>query len=156
MPIELNCPSCSHLLRVPDHVAGKQVRCPHCQTVSTVPQAAELVDAIPVEVAPAPAANPFATAPAPPYPRQNLGDDAAVRMLLPVGRSGWAIAAGYFGLFSVLFCPAPIAVILGVIAIIHIRKNPKLHGMGRAIFGLVMGLIFSGILALAMISSFFG
>ncbi len=155
MPIEMDCPSCSQLLRVPDHVAGKLVRCPHCQTVSTVPQTAELVDAIPIEVAPAPAGHPFAMAPAPPFPGQNLGDNAAVRMLLPVGRSGWAIAAGYAGLFAPiagLFATinrrmAPIgwvpsvAIILGVVAIIHIRSNRKLHGMGRAIFGIVMGIL---------------
>lgn len=64
-------------------------------------------------------------------------------MLLPVGRSGWAIAAGYAGLFAVLCFPAPLAIILGVIAIVHLRRNPKLHGWGRAIFGLVMGIIFS-------------
>jgi hypothetical protein len=64
-------------------------------------------------------------------------------MLLPVGRSLWAIAAGYFGLFSVLMFPAPIAVILGIVAIIDIRKHPERHGMGRAIFGLVMGLLFT-------------
>ena len=39
----------------------------------------------------------------------DLGDDAAMRMLLPVGRSGWAIAAGYLGLFSLIVLPAPYA-----------------------------------------------
>jgi sugar phosphate permease len=60
-------------------------------------------------------------------------------MLLPVGRSGWAIAAGYLGLISVLLLPGPLAVICGILAIVHMKKNPELHGMGRAIFGLVMG-----------------
>jgi hypothetical protein len=36
---------------------------------------------------------------------QNLGDNAGMRLLLPVGQSGWAIAAGYLGLFSLLCCP---------------------------------------------------
>jgi hypothetical protein len=63
-------------------------------------------------------------------------------MLLPVGRSFWAIAAGYAGLFAVLFVPAPIALILGIIAIYDIKRHPDRHGMGRAIFGLVMGAIF--------------
>jgi len=74
---------------------------------------------------------------------QSLGENAGIRMLLPVGRSGWAIAAGYAGLFAVLFFPAPIAVILGIIAIYDIKRHPKRHGMGRAIFGLVMGVIFT-------------
>lgn len=89
-------------------------------------------------------ASPFAphSGAAHPYPKPApLGDDPAIRMLLPVGRSGWAIAAGYFGLFSVLCFPAPLSVILGVIAIVHLRRNPKLHGMGRAVFGLVMGVL---------------
>jgi hypothetical protein len=79
------------------------------------------------------------SAPMPP----NLDESAAIRMILPVGRSIWAIAAGYLGLFSVLLVPAPFAILLGVLAIRDIRKNPKKHGLGRAIFGLVMGIIFT-------------
>ena len=62
-------------------------------------------------------------------------------MLLPVGRSGWAIAAGYLGLISVLVIPAPFALLFGILAIMDIRKNPKKHGMGRAIFGIIMGTL---------------
>ncbi len=72
-----------------------------------------------------------------------MEDNAAVRMLLPVGRSGWAIAAGYFGLFAVLVLPAPIALVLGIVAIRDIKKHPKRHGMGRAVFGLIMGILFT-------------
>jgi hypothetical protein len=64
-------------------------------------------------------------------------------MVLPVGRSGWAIAAGYLGLFSVLMFPAPLALVSGVVAVIDIRKHPDRHGMGRAVFGIVMGLVFT-------------
>ncbi len=72
-----------------------------------------------------------------------MGQDAGIRLLLPVGRSVWAIAAGYLALFSVLLIFAPPALICGIVAISDIRKsklgpNPK-HGMGRAIFGIVMG-----------------
>ena len=70
-----------------------------------------------------------------------LGDDAMMRMILPVGRSVWAIVAGYLGLISVLLIPAPFALAAGIIAILDIRKNPKKHGMGRAIFGIVMGTL---------------
>ena len=72
-------------------------------------------------------------------PPPDLGQDAGMRLLLPVGRSGWAIAAGYLGLISVLLVPGPFAVLAGILAIRDMRRNPKLHGMGRAIFGLVMG-----------------
>jgi hypothetical protein len=73
-------------------------------------------------------------------PRQpGLGDDPAMRMLLPVGLSGWAIAAGYLGLISVLCFPAPLALLTGILAIREISRNPKKHGMGRALLGIVMG-----------------
>jgi hypothetical protein len=76
----------------------------------------------------------------------NLGDNAAIRMLLPVGRSLWAIAAGYLGLLSLVILPAPLALLFGIVAILDIRKHPERHGMGRAIFGIVMGSL--GTLAL--------
>jgi hypothetical protein len=89
----------------------------------------------PIPVLPVGYYNPMA--PQPP----GMGADAGMRMLLPVGRSGWAIAAGYLGLFSVLIIPAPIAVIIAIIAIRDMKRHPEKHGMGRAIFGLVMGLL---------------
>ena len=61
------------------------------------------------------------------------------RWILPVGRSPYAIAAGYLGLFSVLLVPAPLALITGFLAIRDMKRNPTRHGMGRAIFGIVMG-----------------
>jgi hypothetical protein len=63
-------------------------------------------------------------------------------MLLPVGRSGWAIASGYLGLLSVLCVFAPFALLTGILAVMEIKRNPKKHGMGRAIFGIIMGTIF--------------
>ena len=154
MPIDLVCNSCSRVIRAPDDAAGKQVRCPHCQAINEAPQAAELVEGSPFAGVPGAASNPFA--PPPPRPVQDLGDDAAVRMLLPVGRSGWAIAAGYAGLFAIVCFPAPLAIILGVIAIVHLRRNPKLHGWGRAIFGLVMGVICTIFLVLMLVSMAMG
>ena len=73
-----------------------------------------------------------------------MGDSAGMRILMPVGRSSWAIAAGYLGLFSVLVLPAIFAIIIGFIALVDIRKSrdtehPK-HGMGRAVFAIIMGI----------------
>src|SRR5438046_10353255 len=82
------------------------------------------------------------------YGSSDLGDDAGIRMLLPVGRSGWAIAAGYLGLVSVLCVPAPFALLAGILAVREMRRNPKKHGMGRAVFGIVMGAV--GTLGLAL------
>lgn len=81
-----------------------------------------------------------------------IEDDPAMRLLLPVGRSGLAIAAGYTGLFAVTLVFAPVALILGILAIVDIRRHPEKMGMGRAVFGLVMGLICSLILLLLLVS----
>ena len=82
-----------------------------------------------------------------------------MRMLMPVGRSGWAIAAGYLGLFALLIVPAPFALVISIIAIRDIRKSkgtgkPK-HGMGRAIFGLIMGGIGSVAFLLLILPALF-
>jgi len=69
----------------------------------------------------------------------SIGESAGVRMLLPVGRSGWAIVAGYLALFSVLCLPSPLALFCGIMAVREMRRDPTKHGMGRAIFGIIMG-----------------
>lgn len=81
--------------------------------------------------------------------------DGAQKWLIPVGRSGWAIAAGYFGLFSVLFVFAPIALICGIMALRSLRQNPQLVGKGRAWFGIVMGGVFSALAAFGLLASLF-
>jgi hypothetical protein len=82
-------------------------------------------------------------------PQKGTGQsDAIMRMLLPVGRSKYAIAAGYLGLVSVLLIFAPFALLFGILAVKDIKKNKDKHGMGRAIFGIVMGAIFSVLLVL--------
>ncbi len=88
-------------------------------------------------------------------PQHDIGQDAGMRMLIPVGRSGWAIAAGYLGLLSLIPIFAPFAVIFGFVAIRDIRKHPDRHGMGRAIFGIVAGslviLFLLGMLGMAIL-----
>ena len=76
--------------------------------------------------------------------------DAAMRMLLPVGRSGYAIVAGYLGLVSILLVFAPFALIFGILGIRDIRNNSEKHGMGRAIFGVVMGALFTILLLIVI------
>ena len=84
---------------------------------------------------------------------RRMGDDPVMRAILPVGRSGWAIAAGYLGLFAVLVLPAPFALAVGIRAVVDIRHNPEKHGMGRAVFGIVMGAIFSLLLVVMLLVS---
>ena len=64
-----------------------------------------------------------------------------IRMILPVGRSGWAIAAGYAGLLSILPGVGLLAIIFGILALKDIKAHPQKHGRGRANFGIVSGLI---------------
>ena len=88
--------------------------------------------------------------------RRSIGDNAGVRALLPVGRSGLAIAAGYVGLVSFLVWPAALAaIILGILAIRDIKRNEGKHGMGRAIFALIAGgIVIVGFLVLVLSAAF--
>jgi len=79
--------------------------------------------------------------------------DAGMRMLLPVGRSGWAIASGYLGLFSLILIGAPFALFTGLMAVRELKRNPELHGWGRTIFGLITGTIGSVIIAAMVLTS---
>jgi|JI9StandDraft_1071089.scaffolds.fasta_scaffold531487_2 hypothetical protein len=73
--------------------------------------------------------------------------DAGMRMLLPVGRTGLSITAGYVGLAAIAIFPlAPVAIILGVLAVRDLQRKPGSHGMGRAIFAIVAG----GLVSLAV------
>lgn len=69
------------------------------------------------------------------------GYDPALKHIIPVGRSGLAIAAGYLGLFSMLILPAPLALTIGILALFHIKKHPKKLGKGRAWFGVIAGAL---------------
>ena len=73
-------------------------------------------------------------------------EGAVMRMLLPVGRSGLAIAAGYAGLFALMVWPAPIALVLGILAVRDLKAHPDKLGMGRATFGIVVGALGSAAL----------
>jgi hypothetical protein len=59
--------------------------------------------------------------------------------LLPVNRTGLSIAAGYLGLFSILLVFAPIALVVGVAALLDLTHKPDVGGRGRAWFGVVAG-----------------
>lgn len=83
---------------------------------------------------------PFPGAPQPaPTPQRPAEPNGCLALVIPIGRSGWAIAAGYLGLLSLLVIPAPLAVVCGVLAIKDINKNPEKIGLGRAWFGIIAG-----------------
>jgi hypothetical protein len=80
-----------------------------------------------------------------------VSDDAAMRWIMPVGRSGLAVAAGYAGLFALIVLPAPIALVLGVLAAIDLHRHPSKLGWGRAIFGIVMGFLGTALILAAVV-----
>lgn len=86
--------------------------------------------------------------------KKNDADNAALRMVLPVGRSVLSIIAGYLGLFSIIIFPAPLALIVGIIAVVDLKKHPKKYGMGRAVFGIVMGAIGTLVLLAGVMGAF--
>jgi hypothetical protein len=155
MPIPFTCPHCGHQTQVPEEYAGQSGPCVKCgQTIAVPPLASPWqCPQCRTPLAPGLAACTRCGVPllptggAPP----NIGEDAGVRMLIPVGRSPLAIVAGYVGLLSPLMAPAPIALLLGILAIRDIKKHPNTHGMGRAIFAVVMGAIFSLVLLFALV-----
>lgn len=81
--------------------------------------------------------------------------DNDLKHIIPVNTSGWAIAAGYIGLFAIVVFPAPFALLFGLIALRDLKKNPTKFGKGRAWFALIMGGIGTLILLLIILSSIF-
>jgi hypothetical protein len=82
---------------------------------------------------------------------QRLADDASLRWVLPVGRSHWAIAAGYLGIFSVLLVFGPFAIGAGILGLRQIQRKPQLHGRGRALFGIIAGSLGTAVLLLLLL-----
>ena len=76
------------------------------------------------------------------------GHDAGVRMLIPVGRTALSIVAGYVGVAALVVFPlAPVAIVLGILAIRDLRKQPGKHGLGRAVFAIVAGALVTLVVA---------
>lgn len=66
--------------------------------------------------------------------------DETMRWLLPVGRPGSAIAAGYLALFGFIIPFLGIgALACGVLALNTLRQRPDLIGRGRAWLGIIGG-----------------
>ncbi len=138
----MNCPACGH----PLEASARQ--CRYCGRSIEAP-----ADPHPAEPAPNPFGDVevFQATMVPSGPR--LEDNAAVRMIVPLGQSPLAIIAGYVGLISLFVCfLGPVAIVIGALAIRQIRKHPHMHGTYRAIIGIVLGLI-SSVGLIAVIAS---
>ena len=60
------------------------------------------------------------------------------------GRSMWGLTAFYLGLASLLVVPAPVALVVGIIAIVQTSRTESKRGKWQAIFGTVMGGLIAG------------
>ena len=71
---------------------------------------------------------------------QKTAGDRVLEWSVPINRSGLAVAAGYVALFTIpLLFVGPIAVLLGILALGDIRRNPEKLGRGRAWFAIIYG-----------------
>jgi len=74
----------------------------------------------------------------------SITKDPDLKYILPVNRSGAAIAAGYLGLFNLsiflgIFTAIP-AIVLGILGLRNIKQHPGRMGKGRAWFGIISGI----------------
>ncbi|MFI2753905.1 DUF2510 domain-containing protein [Cellulomonas sp. P22] len=82
-----------------------------------------------------------------PFPTQTYGapvpdhgPSSAMHWMLPVGRSWQSVTAGYLGLFSLaIWVLGPVSIGIGVWALARAKQGG--HGRGRAITGIVCGLL---------------
>ena len=88
------------------------------------------------------------------YPTQSApSSDPALKWVLPVGRSGLAVAAGYLGLLSLVGVFAPVSIVVSILALRDLNRRPASLGRCRAVFGLVMGIVFTILMVLGIASN---
>jgi hypothetical protein len=63
-----------------------------------------------------------------------------------------ANAALVLGCLSIFLLPAPVAIVVGMLAIVDVWSKPGRTGLGRSVFGLTAGLIGTVVLAVAVVS----
>ena len=98
---------------------------------------------------------PLAYAPYPGHLPPVAPRDRTLEWLIPVGRTGLSIAAGYAGIVALfIFYLAPGALVLGVLALRGLRDSP-LGGRGRAWFAVIAGSLGSALLALFIVTNGF-
>jgi hypothetical protein len=83
--------------------------------------------------------------PGAPRPNQEL------EYVVPVNVSGLAFLAGYMGLAAALCVPAPLALLLGILALKDLEKHPEKSGKGRAWFAIVAGALGTLLLVVGVI-----
>lgn len=93
---------------------------------------------------------PTATAPATETPAQTNDwtpeqKQQMKELILPVNRSGWTVAAGWIAIFNILIITSailgPISIILAIIGLHDIKKNPTKKGKYRAWFAIIFSVL---------------
>ena len=90
----------------------------------------------------------------PPPPPQSDSSNETLSLLIPVGQSGWALAAGYLGLFSLLLWPLGFVAVLASYKALSRRRTGA--GMVRIVTGFVggaFGICVSLLILVALMSS---
>lgn len=82
--------------------------------------------------------------------------ERALRVLLPVNRNIVAVAAGYAGLFCLVVLPGPVALGLGIAALVQLKRRPEQWGRGRAWFGVIAGGLATGLLLVITVAKLLG
>ena len=86
-----------------------------------------------------------ASVPAAAAEKTYASDNPGLRFVLPIGCTGWAIASGYCGLFSLIpvlgILLALLSIIFGILAIVVIRHNPHKHGVARIVIGWIFSIL---------------
>lgn len=88
-------------------------------------------------------------------PRRPYEDDGdALSSIIPY-KNGQALAAYYVGVFSLIPCIgfvlAIVAIVLGVLGLKYVKRNPSAKGTGHAITGIVLGsLVLTAHIAIAV------
>jgi hypothetical protein len=97
-----------------------------------------------------PTAHPASSMP----PPQAKSDNEALSLLVPVGQSGWAIAAGYLGLVSLLLWPLGfVAVLASYKALSRRRTTATMLRIVTGFVGGVVGISISVLLLVSLMSS---
>ncbi|AKV04481.1 hypothetical protein AKJ09_11144 [Labilithrix luteola] len=78
-----------------------------------------------------------------------------MKYVAPVNVAPLALIAGYVGLASMLCLPAPLALGLGIAALVDLKKKPGKDGAGRAWFAIVTGGIGTLMLLIAFVGRLF-
>lgn len=77
--------------------------------------------------------------------------DPALGLLIPLKVDAVAMAAGYAALFSLIGIGAPVALALGIWALVRLRSRPGTAGTGRAWFAVIVGGLVTALILLLVI-----